>query len=285
MRLEDLSPALVRRAVRIYFEHAWPQGCQGEPRIRADHLEGATTLAELFARFESVERSGRPAGQDVAVRYTLRFGNQRYPFMKFAVQEYLVEGEYFFTVDTHDNLDVRPGSPDYEEWVELKRFNRELKERIEAAWRAAGLPTFEDLRLLCEGLAPVEREETKLARLLVVDDEKDVAMGLRALLTARGYEVDVAHTGERVLERLAGDPLPDLVLLDYELPGLDGETVLARMRADPRLADVPVLMATAAPIDLRRLKRVSGYLQKPYSRGVLFKMIRRLLEGRRGGPA
>lgn len=275
MRLDDLSPALVRRAVGLYFEHAWPPGGGGAvvaaPRLPRDHLEGAATLGELFERFD------RARTADGSVRYTLRLGNPRYPFMKFVVQEYLVDGEYFFTVDTHDHLDVRPGSPDYDEWVRIKRFNRELKARIEDAWQDAGLPTFEDLRLLCEGLAPVEREDEKRARLLVVDDEKDVAMGLRALLQARGYWVEVAHTGEDVLERLALDPLPDLVLLDYELPGLDGESVLARMRSDPRLADVPVLMATASTIDLKRLQRVSGFLQKPYPRAVLFKMIRRLL--------
>ena len=278
MRLNELSPALVRRAVGIYFEHAWPEGSGVEPRVRADHLDGAATLEDVFCRFEKGEC------KDSSERYTLRLGNARYPFMKFAVQEYLVDGEYFFTVDTHDNLDVRPGSPDYAEWLELKEYNRELKARIEQAWRAAGLPTFGDRRLLCEGLAPVEREDTKRARLLVVDDEEDVALGLRALLLARGYEVEVAHTGEAVLERLARSPLPDLVLLDYELPGLDGETVLSRMRADERLKSVPVLMAPASVIDLHRLQRVSGFLQKPYSRGVLFEMIRRLLPDRREAP-
>ena len=124
----------------------------------------------------------------------------------------------------------------------------------------------------------MEREGEKRARILVVDDEKDVAMGLRALLLARGYGVDLAHTGEDVLEQLAEDPLPDLVLLDYELPGLDGQAVLIEMRASARLADVPVLMATASQIELGQLQRVSGFLQKPYPRGVLFKMIRRLLE-------
>ena len=272
MRLEDMSPALVRRAVRIYVEQAWPEGADSA-RARAERLDGCATLAELFERLE------RTATADGAACYTLRLGNPRYPFMKFAVQEYLVPGEFFFTVDTHDNLDVRPNAPDYAEWLDLKRHNRELKGRIEAAWRAAGLPTFEDLRLLCEGLAPVEREDQKRVRLLVVDDERDVAIGVSALLSARGYEVEMAHTGEQVLERLARDPLPDLVLLDYELPGLDGEAVLARMRAEERLASVPVLMATASAIDLGRLQRVSGYLQKPYAREVLFKMVRRLVPG------
>jgi CheY-like chemotaxis protein len=129
-------------------------------------------------------------------------------------------------------------------------------------------------------LRGVEREEPKRRRLLVVDDERSVARGLAALLEGRGYEVELAYSGEEVLERLARSPLPDLVLLDYELPMLDGGEVLDRLRADARLSDLPVLMLTAASIDLARLRRVSGLLRKPYPRLVLFKMIRELLDRR-----
>ena len=270
-----MTPAHVRRAIELYMERAWPPSSATTPRFDPKKLESLTTLEELFDQFEVVDRN-----RNDFVRFALRLGNQRYPFMKFIVQEYLVAGEFFFSVDTHDNIDVRPSTPDYEEWQTLKQFNRELKEEIEGSWAAAELPTQEDLRLLCEGLAPVEREGEKRARLLVVDDEKSVAIGLSALLRARGYAVEVAHTGEDVLERLAREPRPDLVLLDYELPQLDGEEVLDRLRADPALADLPVLMATASSIELDRLRRVSGLLRKPYPREVLFKMIRQLLEQR-----
>ena len=229
-------------------------------------------MPELFERFQRVRDEA-----DGFRRYTLRIGNQRYPFMKFVIQEYLVNEEFFFSVDTHDDLDVRADSPDFQGWQHLKAFNRELKDRIECAWREEGLPTNEDLRRLCEGLAPVEREASKRARLLVVDDERSVALGLASLLRARGYEVELAFSGEEGLARLARAPKPDLLLLDYGLPELDGEQVLDRLRADPRLADMPVLMATASSIELPRLKRVSGMLRKPYAREVLFKMIGELI--------
>jgi CheY-like chemotaxis protein len=270
-----MTPAHVRRAIELYMERAWPPTSAAKPRIDVKKLESATTLESLLAEFELADRD-----RNDFVRYAMRLGNQRYPFMKFIVQEYLVAGEFFFSVDTHDNLEVRPDTPDYAQWQALKQFNRELKEEIECAWAAAELPTQEDLRLLCEGLAPVEREGNKRARLLVVDDEKSVAIGLAALLRARGYEVELVHTGEDVLERLAREPRPDLLLLDYELPELDGEEVLDRLRQDPRLVDLPVLMATASSIELERLRRVSGLLRKPYPREVLFKMIRQLLEQR-----
>ena len=84
------------------------------------------------------------------------------------------------------------------------------------------------------------------------------------------------HTGESVLERLKLAPRPDLLILDYELPALDGEAVLAHVRADPALNDLPVLMATASSIQLERLGPINGFLHKPYPRRLLIKTIAHL---------
>jgi CheY-like chemotaxis protein len=280
MRIEELTPELVRRAVAIYLSISWPGNEFPRPRITVRDLEGATTLEEIFARFE------KPRASEVASlkRYTLRLGNTRYPFMKFVVQEYLVDAEYFFSVDTHDDLDVRADNPDYDAWQELKRHNAEIKHAIEEAWAREGLPTNEDLRRLAEGIAEVERETEKKARVLVVDDEADVCKGLGALLRARGYDVELAYDGRQVLDRLAEEPIPDLLLLDFSMPEFDGEQVLQRVRADPRLKHLPVLLATASSIDLKRIPLASGMLRKPYMREDLFAMLSQLLE-RRPKPA
>jgi CheY-like chemotaxis protein len=276
VRLEQLTPDHVRAAVAIYLRHAFPPGSQARPRTDPAQLEGLGDLAAVLARFD---READSDGERLKC-YALRLGNHRYPFMKLVVQEYLVKGEYFFCVDTHDNLDVRPSSPDYVAWEDLKSWNRRLKRAIEDDWAAAGLPTHDDLRQLIEELASLERPPaagSARRRVLLVDDERAVALGLKALLEARGYEVELSHDGHAALARLGTPPRPDLVLLDYELPGLDGEEVLRRARLDPRLADVPILMATAASIDLARLQRVSGLLRKPYPRQVLMAMIERLI--------
>ncbi len=274
MHLEDLTPAHVRRAVALYLEIAWPGSEFPRPRITGRDLEGAHTLEELFARFERVRLEEGP----LSPRYTLRLGNKRYPFMKFVVQEYLVDKEYFFSVDTHDDLDVRPDNPDYSAWQELRAHNRALKQEIEAAWHAASLPTHRDLRRIAENLAQVERESKKRHRLLLVDDETDVCRGLGALLEARGYDVELAYDGRSVLERLERDPLPDLILLDYAMPELDGEQVLAKIRENPRTHALPVLLATASSIDLAHMPRATGFLRKPYPREALFPIISRMLE-------
>ena len=272
MRLEDLEPRHFREAIRIYLEHAFPEGTPA-PRVDLSPFEAAKDVESALSGFER----GDPGDDPTSRRFTLRLGNHRYPFMKFVFQEHLVAHEFFFSVDTHDRLDVPPESPDYAEWEALKVANRELAARIEAAWAAAGLPTHADLRRLLDRLAEVEREEQKRHRLLLVDDDRAVCKGLAALLRARGYEVEEVHDGRAALERLEREPRPDLVLLDYEMPEFDGQAVLRRMRETPGLADVPVLLATAARIDLSQLADVSGLLHKPYPRGVLFEMLERIL--------
>lgn len=276
MRLEDLKPDHIRRAVALYVRLAWAE-VEGETttmRYDVARLEGKATLEELFAEFEE---PGEGSGERTQVRYTLRLGNSRYPFMKFVVQEYLVDREYFFSVDTHDDFEVGEDNPDHEQWTKLKLENRVLKKEIETAWHAEGLPTNEDLRELAEGLARLEKDDTYKGRILVVDDEVDVARSVEALLKAKGYEVELAHDGLRVLEVLAEGELPDLVLLDLSMPELDGEEVLRRMRADERLRELPVLLATASAIDLDTMPRVAGFLRKPYPREVLFAMLESLL--------
>jgi CheY-like chemotaxis protein len=275
VRLEQLTPSHVRRAVDLYMQRAWPDKARANPWFDPGKLEGISTVEELLKLFTP---SSNSEDGPACHRYTLRLGNSKYPFMKFVLQEYLVAHEYFFSVDTHDDLDIPEGSPDHAAWLDLRAQNMELKQLIEGDWSSGGLPTNSELCMLVEAIAKVEGGAQRCGRLLVVDDEEEVAKGLKALLSARGYQVEVAFDGQQVLDRLAEDPLPDLVLLDLNMPRLNGDEVLDAMRASSRLADVPVLMATASSIDLQKMQRVSGLLRKPYPRQLLFKMIEQLLE-------
>jgi CheY-like chemotaxis protein len=274
VRLKYLTADHVRKAVSLFIAEAWPDLESSRPRFNPLVLADAQTTMEVLEKFEA-----RTADEELlCARYALRLGSSRYPFMKLVIQEYLMEEEYFFSVDTHDDLDVRPGQADYKEWMALREANRELKDRIETAWHAAGLPTHEDLRELAQDIASVETRSGARGRLLVVDDDSDVAEGLGALLESQGYEVELAHDGRQVLDRLAVDPLPDLVILDYAMPELNGQEVLERMRADRRTRSLPVLLATASTINLVHMRRVSGMLRKPYPAEVLFAMVSRLLD-------
>jgi CheY-like chemotaxis protein len=278
-----LTAERIAQAIDLFLRRAYGDG-QGlptaplppnasGPRIDLGPIFAAQDAAASLAYFQR----GDPGDDPSSRRYTLRLGNRFYPFMKFVLQEHLVQGEFFFSVDTHDNLDVPSDDPERARWDGLKLFNRALAGAIEGDWERAGLPTHAGLQRLLAGVAEREVEASKRQRLLLVDDDRPVCLGLGQLLRARGYEVEELHDGSSALERLAHEPRPDLVLLDYEMPGLDGQEVLRSLRADARLANLPVLLATASRIDLSRLERISGLLHKPYPRQVLFEMIAHLL--------
>jgi two-component system response regulator MprA len=121
------------------------------------------------------------------------------------------------------------------------------------------------------------------ARILVIEDEERIASMLERGLRFEGYRVEVAHEGKTGLE-LARDNPPDLVVLDWMLPGMDGLEVCRRLRA----ADsAPILMLTAKDSVPDRVQGLDAgaddYLVKPFSFNELLARIRALL--RRAAPA
>jgi two-component system, OmpR family, response regulator MprA len=117
-------------------------------------------------------------------------------------------------------------------------------------------------------------------RVLIVEDDADIADVLRRSLRNEGYEVKTSADGVEALDVAAGF-VPDLVVLDLGLPGLDGVEVCRRLRSD---GDVPILMLTArAETEDRVTGLDSGaddYLVKPFERKELLARIRALLRRR-----
>ena len=111
--------------------------------------------------------------------------------------------------------------------------------------------------------------------MLVIDDEPAVREIMQRFLTREGYRVETAASGEEGL-RLARAAAPDVITLDVLMPGMDGWAVLAALKADPRLADVPVIMLTI--VEEKNLGYALGaaeYLVKPLDRDRLVEVIRR----------
>ncbi len=84
-----------------------------------------------------------------------------------------------------------------------------------------------------------------MAVVLVVDDEPDMRLIARLVLTSAGHQVREAASGEEALAQLDGDDPPDAVLLDVRMPGIDGWETLRRVRSDPSNAALPVVIFTA----------------------------------------
>jgi two-component system, cell cycle response regulator DivK len=105
-------------------------------------------------------------------------------------------------------------------------------------------------------------------RILVVEDNPLNLKLVRDVLQVAGYDVIEAHTGEDGL-RIAREDPPDLVLMDLQLPGIDGTETLRRLRQDSLERDVPVVAVTAFAMaeDRERaaLAGFDGYLEKPIS--------------------
>ncbi|MCB5169227.1 response regulator transcription factor [Streptomyces bambusae] len=122
-----------------------------------------------------------------------------------------------------------------------------------------------------------------MTRILVVEDDADVATVLRVLLTRAGYEVLQAEDGREGMRRLF-DAEPDLMVLDIGLPGLDGWQVLERTRD---MTDLPVLLLSARGAEADRVRGLRAgaddYLGKPFGHEELLARIEALL--RRAGPA
>ncbi|MFI5753902.1 response regulator transcription factor [Streptomyces sp. NPDC051569] len=121
-------------------------------------------------------------------------------------------------------------------------------------------------------------------RLLIVEDEKRLAVSLAKGLTAEGFAVDVVHDGLEGLHR-AGEGVYDLVVLDIMLPGMNGYRVCSALRAAGQ--DVPILMLTAKDGEYDEAEGLDtgadDYLTKPFSYVVLVARVKALL--RRRGSA
>jgi two-component system response regulator MprA len=115
--------------------------------------------------------------------------------------------------------------------------------------------------------------------ILVVDDERAVRESLQRALELEGYQTELAEDGESALVRLSSGPVPDAVILDILMPGVDGLEVCRRVRASGNA--VPVLMLTArAEIDSRVAGLDAGaddYLPKPFALAELLARLRALL--------
>jgi two-component system cell cycle response regulator DivK len=117
--------------------------------------------------------------------------------------------------------------------------------------------------------------------LLVEDNERNLKL-LRDVLDYAGFDVRVARTAEDGITLAASEP-PDLVLMDLQLPGIDGMEALRRLRESPRTADIPVVAVTAQAMKDDRERALdagfNGYIEKPISVRTFPDQVRRFLSG------
>ena len=118
------------------------------------------------------------------------------------------------------------------------------------------------------------------ARILVVEDDADIAMLVARYLEKAGYEIERAATGRDALQAIAARP-PDMMVLDLMLPQVDGIEICRITRANPATASLPIIMLTARAEESERIVGLElgadDYLAKPFSPGELVARVRALL--------
>jgi two-component system cell cycle response regulator DivK len=114
-------------------------------------------------------------------------------------------------------------------------------------------------------------------RILVVEDQEDLRGVLRTLLTGSGYEMLEAFDGETGVARAKSDR-PDLILMDIQMPVLDGYEATRRIKADPDLKGIPVIAVSSFAMkgdeEKARAAGCDHYVTKPYSPMQLLRAIR-----------
>jgi two-component system alkaline phosphatase synthesis response regulator PhoP len=122
-------------------------------------------------------------------------------------------------------------------------------------------------------------------KILVVDDEQNIVRLAQVYLERAGYEVITASDGKEALEKVELEK-PDLVVLDYSLPGMDGFEVLQSLRNNPTTRELPVVMLTRKAADEDVFHGWQGpvdcYLTKPFNPMELISFVRRIFAAQDG---
>lgn len=271
MRLQAMTVGLLRQVIGLYEQEAWADNASHPPtRIPGQDDDPVEVGLEAFTD------EAQCTGSQTSRRYTLRLGNARYPFMKLVLQEHLVQGEFFFEVDTHDQMfDLGEGA-EAARFEELKRYNQDIRERVDKAWAEHRVPTTAALKGLIE-TTPTPVVEPRGKTILVVDDDACIAQTLALLLQARGYTVTCLSDGRDAIE-VADPELHDLILMDNDMVHLNGFEACHILKSREETRQIPVLIATAGSLTLRQLDAADGFLVKPFQAELLFSMLEHLLE-------
>ncbi|MFP4005637.1 MAG: response regulator [Candidatus Hadarchaeia archaeon] len=121
-----------------------------------------------------------------------------------------------------------------------------------------------------------------MAKVMIIDDEQDIRDLVDLTLSREGYDVITAEDGESALEALSKEK-PDLVLLDINMPGIDGWETLDRMEKKGITKDVPVMMFTIEELTFVKMLRediegLVGYMEKPFDRSELVDTVTRIIK-------
>lgn len=162
----------------------------------------------------------------------------------------------------------------------LKNRHKDLREKIPAIKARA-----RNRSLVKEGVVPAagknKGDEIRTIRILHVEDNEMVAAVVKETLENQGWQVETCADGTMALEKISGADEYDLLLVDYDLPGVKGVEIINRARELDHRCDTPMVMLAASPVEVAaRQAGADVFLRKPQDVTLLVETINRLLEER-----
>jgi CheY-like chemotaxis protein len=121
-------------------------------------------------------------------------------------------------------------------------------------------------------------------KIMIVEDEIDMANLLRFIFERFGYEVMEAHNGQEALDMLKPDSsspnLPDIIITDVMMPVIDGYTLITRLEENEKLRKIPVVVATAKghTRDIFQSSNIVGFMEKPFEPSQLKTLVEKVLK-------
>ena len=263
----NISKEQINRALRVYWQHAWPADSGACPALPQWN---GLSLDRILATFQNESENSEHACH----RFVLRLGNYLYPHMKFAIEQCVLGGDFYFLADCHDDA-LFVDTSDTEAWKELRSRNYAIKLAIEADWKARGLPTFLTASKRATGTFKKPRRNNQ--RILVVDDEPANVALTGAMLRAEGFGIQSATSGTDAI-RKTNRQKPDLIVSDYEMPGMTGRDVAQAIKNNEETREIPVLICTYAEVSEADLQPADALLRRPFSQEDLKTAVARLLK-------
>jgi CheY-like chemotaxis protein len=251
MRLEDITGKVLSQALAIYCQNAWPKAAERQI-LDLTAWDENVSGEELLARLN--DESARTEGMDHR-RYTIRAGNERYPFMKLGVEEWIRRGEFFLYVATHDEMELPEDDPDYGAWQKLRHHNARLKRKIEAAWHTAGLPTLKDTKTMCP-FTPGE----KIA--IIGENTGYEAETLAAMLGEQGYNTTITASADYFLKQVRKCH-PDIAVLNSFVGEVPGHVIAETLRKDAETSNIPIMLIISPFDRLDHSLEATTVLAKP----------------------
>ena len=120
-----------------------------------------------------------------------------------------------------------------------------------------------------------------MAKILIVDDNEEIAHLVSIILGRRGYEVEIALSGDECLKKLESFR-PDLILMDYFMPGKDGVKVSKLIKSDERFKNIPIILFTIMSVEEGLYEAVEeagavDYIQKPFNMEKIIEKVEKVV--------